>query len=244
VATGGVSTAIRRPGRLARRLRLGRTHGLGRVFYGGLRRSIGLCRLEGWVRLCVVEVWAAPVAELKRAGRVPRVFDVRRATSEDLPRLEAFFNCPERVRERLGRGDVCAVTLAGGEICAGVWLSAGPGEYLEDRESLGCSVRFPAGVAWSYDGKGTRPGAWGALMARLPGLLEQLGAAEVFTLIDCNNWNSIRGHESLGYECAGLVGSAGVFGLGATLSKPRRGRWRRLPGRVGKLELAGKAQPF
>ena len=134
-------------------------------------------------------------------------------------------------------GDVCVVTRSGGKLGAGVWLRPGPNDYDENRDELGCTIRFPAGVAWSYDGKGTRWGAWGALMARLPEFLDELNLREVYTLIDFDNQESLAGHRSLGYHRAGLVGCVALFGLSLSVCLPGDRRWHFAPGRVGKLQF-------
>jgi hypothetical protein len=210
--------------RLQRLMRLGRAHGQTRVAYRILRKLATLPVARRCVRLGLVEVLTATVAELRSAGRIPKSFVVERST--DHQELAGYFGHTDLVRERLARGDVCVVTRSGGKIGAGVWLRLGPGDYDENVDELGCVVEFPAGVAWSYDGKGTRWGAWGALMARLPQMLDELQATEVYTLIDYDNQESLAGHRSLGYCRAGLVGCVALFGLAATACRPSGERWR------------------
>ena len=133
---------------------------------------------------------------------------------------------------------ICAfITLCQDRIGAAVWLVLGPGEFREDWTELHTFVRFPAGIAWSYDGKGTRWGAWGALMTQLPDMLRELGIRRIVTLIDCNNWQSHDSHRSLGYEKAGLISSAGLFGLWINVCRHANRRWQFLPAQIGAVEL-------
>jgi len=222
--------------RLQRLMRLGRAHGLTRALYRIAKRLSMLPVVRNCVRLDVVEVLAATTDRLRSGGRIPKSFVVERAS--DQQELAGYFERADLVHERLAAGDVCIVTRAGGKLGAGVWLRPGPGDYDENRDELGCTVRFPAGVAWSYDGKGTRWGAWGALMARLPQFLDELDAGEVYTLIDYDNQESLSGHRSLGYHRVGLVACVALFGLSATLCLPTEQRWHLAPGHVGRLTLA------
>jgi hypothetical protein len=130
------------------------------------------------------------------------------------------------------------MTLLGGEIGAAVWLAAGPARYCEDWNELRCVFAVPDGVVWSFDGKGDKLGAWGCLMARLPEFLDELHAAEVFTLIDYRNQRSLDGHKSLGYRSVGLIFCLRMFGFALHLLRLRRGQWRRLPARIGALQVS------
>ena len=194
--------------------------------------------LKTWCRFSVVEIFTASVAELRSGKRVPRSFVVREAVEEDAPALEAFFGDSRPIRERMRRGDVCVVTLSKDQIGAAVWLSLGPKDYREDWDDLRCILRFPQGVCFTYDGVGTRFGAWGSLMARLPELIEDHGVVDVFTQIECDNQLSLDSHKSLGYRSVGFVWCLGVFGLFLRIHKTGGRRWRRLPGHVGKLEFS------
>lgn len=229
--------------RLVRLIRLARSHGVRRALYRVASRLANERWWKRWFRFVVVEVYSAPVSELKHSRSVPRLFTVKRAKQEDLRALEAYFGDARRVGNRCRRGDVCAMTLSNGEVGAAVWFTAGPNDYREDWEALRCVVRFPAGVAWTFDGKGTKLGAWGALMMRLPKYLGELAAKEVYTLIDYDNRESIDGHLSLGYRRAGVLVHLRFPGIMLTMCKADRGKWRRLPGRIGSLEFHGEVGP-
>ncbi len=194
---------------------------------------------RAWCRFSAVEVFSASVSDLKSQKRIPRSFVVRRAVEEDVPELESFFGGSRRIDERMRRSDICVVTVSKDRIGAAVWLSPGPSDYREDWDDLRCIVRYPAGVCWSYDGVGTKFGAWGSLMMRLPDLLEEDGVEEVFTHIECDNQMSLDSHKSLGYRSIGFVWSFGVFGLVLKIYKTEGNPWRRLPGRIGRLEFCG-----
>jgi hypothetical protein len=222
--------------RLQRLARLGRAHGPTRAAYRIAKRLSLLPIVRRCVRMDVVEVLAASADRLRSTGRTPKSFVVERATDEQ--ELAEYFERADLVHKRLVAGDVCLVTRCGGKLGAGVWISPGPNDYDENRDELGCTVRFPAGVAWSYDGKGTRWGAWGALMARLPELLDELKLGEVYTLIDYDNQESLAGHRSLGYQRVGLVGCVALFGLSLSVCMPIGERWHLASGHVGKLHFA------
>jgi hypothetical protein len=187
--------------------------------------------------LFVVEVLSASVAALKCGRRVPRSYSVRWATELDLPAVAAFFGPDRPIEDRFLRGDKCLLALLRDEICAAVWFSPGPKDYGEDARDLGCLLHFPVGVAFSYDGKGTRLGAWGTLMSRAPGLLKGLGIDQVVTLIDYDNILSVNSHRSLGYHRLGLVGCLRVGGWAQPFHLGNNQLWQMLPGRIGPLEL-------
>ena len=94
------------------------------------------------IQFPLTEIFHVSVSDLKRGQRTPRVFTVRRAEEQDLPALQKYFAAPERVRDRFRRGDVCVMTLLGGEIGAAVWLAAGPASYYEDWDDLRCVSPF------------------------------------------------------------------------------------------------------
>ena len=220
--------------RFVRLIRLARSRGLGRAVYRVANRLIDADWSKRWCRFGVVEIFHAPLGDLRRSG-VPRLFTVRTAEQADLPALEAYYGDSQRVRSRWRRGDACVMTFCGSEIGAAVWFATGPNDYHEDWESLRCIVRFPARVAWTFDGKGTKLGAWGALMARLPEFIERLAIEEVYTVIDYDNIESIDGHLSLGYRRTGLLVHCRFPAVVLNVCKPAMGRWRRLPGQVGHL---------
>jgi hypothetical protein len=235
MAFANTRTIDRFRSRLQRLMRLGRAHGQTRVAYRIVRKLTSLPVVRRCVRLSAVEVLSATVAELRSTGRIPKSFVVEKTSDEQ--ELADYFGRADLVRERLARNDTCIVTRSGGKIGAGVWLRSGPNDYDENVDELGCVVRFPAGVAWSYDGKGTRWGAWGALMARLPEFLAELRVEDVYTLIDYDNQESLAGHRSLGYHRAGFAGCVALFGLSITACRPCGKRWRPAPGSVGKLRF-------
>lgn len=78
-------------------------------------------------------------------------------------------------------------------------------------------------------------------MRCLPQHLERLGGRTVFTLIDCDNRNSLDSHRSLGYRPVGRIAVVKV--LGQVLSACRIGRsaWRVLPARLGHVALSNEA---
>jgi len=232
------STAAGKPNLLLKAVRFARSQGIRLTLYRAVKRLIGLCRLQKRLGLCVVDLFAAGVSELKSHGRIPRAFQVRPAREEEWPELGPYFENPQRVRDRLQRGAVCTITVAGQQVCAGLWLSFGPCQHAEDRADVGCVFQFPEGVAWSFDGKGTRWGAWGALMARLPEYLEERGVGEMFLMIECDNRESIDGHRSSGFRRVGRVFFLKIFRPWLCLWKPEGGSWRRLPGQIGKLRFS------
>jgi len=227
-------------GRLARLARLARSQGKRHVLYSLVRAVLRWRCFRPWLKFCVVEVFSVPVSELRRSRRIPRAFEVRTASAEDLPALQAFFSDGTRVRDRFQRGDICTVTLAKDEICAAVWFALGPQDYREDWDDLGCIFRVPSGVAWSFDGKGTKLGAWGSLMGKFPQYLEQFGASEVMTIIDYDNRESLDAHRSLGYRSLGAICYFNVLGFGLRLYRSHGERWRSMPGRIGRLGLSSK----
>ncbi|NQU20513.1 MAG: hypothetical protein HQ567_04465 [Candidatus Nealsonbacteria bacterium] len=222
------------PNRFVRLVRLARSRGLGRAVFRVADRVVNANWWRRWWRLGVVEIYHAPLGDLRRS-RVPRIFNVRMTTQDDLPALEDYFGDPQRVRDRFRRGDACAVCFCGNRIGAAVWFTVGMNDYHEDWETLRCTVRFPVGVAWTFDGKGTKLGAWGALMARLPEFLERLAVEDVYTVIDYDNIESINCQLSLGYRRIGLLVHLRFLAAVLNFGKLATGRWHRSPGQVGHL---------
>ena len=174
------------------------------------------------------------------APRIPQSFQIRMADESDHSALADYYGSEQTIRGRLERGDLCFMTLCQNRIGAAVWMALGPGEYRDDWDELQTLFQFPANVAWSYDGKGTRWGAWGALMMRLPNMLEERGIHKVATLIDCNNWQSHDAHRSLGYQQVGLLGSLDLCGLRVGACRHANRRWQFLPARIGAVEVLGR----
>ena len=221
----------------ARCLRRLRAHGVPRAAYA-LAQKLGHTPVtRRLARLCVVDVFRAGLPEWKANGCIPRGFEVRQAGPADLPLLAGYFGSQERAAERLQRGDRCLAALAQDAIGAAVWFSLGPNAYADDWDDLRCVFRFPAGVAWSFDGRGTQWGAWGSLMVRAPQHLQDLGAEEVFTLVEWNNWKSIDSHRSLGWRRVAVLGCLRVAPLVWRLYSADGRRWHVPPGRIGRLEV-------
>jgi len=232
------------PGWPARLRSLSSSLAQGRVGYRIIRR---VCRgpwCGDWASLFVVEVMSASISDLRKGRRGRRSYQVRWAAESDVPAVTAFFGPGRPIMQRVRRGDRCLIATVRGEICAAVWFSPGPGHYAEDAGDLGCELHYPETVAFSYDGLGTRLGAWGTLMARAPDLLQQIGVDEIVTLIDYDNYLSINSHQSLGYRRLGLVGCLGLAQWMQPFYGTGRTPWRMLPGRLGPLELhrASKAR--
>jgi len=229
-----------RPNRLVRLYRFAQSHGLLPAAYRFAHRVSESILFRRWFRFAVVEVYSARLDELKQDGAIPRAFVVREALKEDEAGVEAYFDNARLVGNRFRRGAKCAITLAKGRPCAAVWFAAGPVEFHEDWDTLRCVFRIPAGAAWSFDGKGTRFGAWGSLMARFPGLVRQHGNQEVYTLIDYDNRPSSDAHRSLGYRRAGMLSCLSALGLTLRFYRPEGGRWRLGRGRIGQVDFGGK----
>jgi len=225
-------------GRYLRRIvQLQRVRGSRRTVYAVLRRLAALRVLRPWVHLCAVDVWRLSSSGTSGPSRASALFSVRWATRDDADRLIDYFGGAARVTTRLAKGNRCVVTLCGDTIGAAVWLAMGPGEYAEDWDDLRCIVRFPQGVAWSYDGKGTRMGAWGAMMKKLPELLVEEGIEQSNAIIDGDNWPSIDGHRSLGYESLGVLLHLRILGMGWRAFRPHGAAWQRVPRTIDRLEI-------
>jgi hypothetical protein len=225
--------------RFNRLLRRARARGLWRTLYALGRRVVQSRWCHSWWSLCAVDVLAVRVADLKRAERIPSAFEVRRAARQDTPALEGFCGPLAAIADRFDRGDRCVVTLADGRICAAVWLAVGPTRHDEDWGQLGCLLQLGAGIGLTYDGRGSRWGAWGSLMARLPQYLEAAGVTHVFTLVDCDNQTSLDNHRSLGYRPIGRIALVEVLRRAWSLYQTGRATGRMVRGRLGQVVLSG-----
>ncbi len=227
IPTAGIIGRLLQPLHRARQLQ--RSRGSVRTGFAILQRLGRLPVLRMIWHLCAIDYWRLPLGPSDNNARFSNLFQVRWATDEDLTALVDYYGDRARVTQRLARGHRCVVALSQQTIGAAVWLGIGPDQSEEDWEELRCLFQYPAQIVWSYDGKGTKMGAWGTMMKRLPSLLQQGGYEEIATIIDCNNWQSSDGHRSLGYERVGVLLHARLCGLGLRLFKPVGQRWQRVP---------------
>jgi len=215
-----------------------RRHGAARGAYSVARKFARLPGLGSLARVCAADLWQLDLQHCAAKGHVVRGMRVEQAGIDDVEELARFFGCLPRVQARLEQGRLCYVARSQAGIGAGVWIAPGPGEYAEDVQDLSCVCRFPAKVGWSFDGKGTRLGAWGSLMARLPELLGEQEIQELFALIEWNNWRSLDSHRSLGYQKAGAVACLSLWPFVWPRFAEQGQAWQPVPGRLGKLEIA------
>jgi hypothetical protein len=205
--------------------------------YRAVRRILRSASRSDETPLIVSGLFSADLADLKTTKRGGRSLVVRPTDERDVPKLAAYFGPDRPIDARLRRGDICLATFSGEEIGAAVWFAFGPQTRDEDSKDLGCSLQFPAGTTFSYDGKGTRMGAWGTLMVRAPQLLEDLGIQRIATLIDYENALSIRSHLSLGYRRLGYLGCLKLGRWAQPFYTVDSKTWRMLPGRMGPVSL-------
>jgi hypothetical protein len=236
ILTNGRIGRLLHPLRRAAQLR--RARGTARTVYAVINRIVQGPVLGKCLHICAVDYWRLPLDENDAPARKSALFDVRFAHQQDTDLLAEYFGDRHRVLRRLARGDRCVVAISKGAIGAAVWLGIGPGEFVEDWLELRCAFQFPRGVAWSYDGKGTRLGAWGTMMKQLPFVLRAVNVREVATIIDCNNWQSTDGHRSLGYQSLGVLLHVRLLGLPSLhLFRPANGRWQRLPSHIDRVSV-------
>jgi hypothetical protein len=224
----------------ARYVQFAKKHGLGRAAYGVVRAAIATLRLRRFFNLCIVEIFHLRIDAMRRDARIPHAFVVRFAGVDDLRSLQSFTGKPAETLQRLQRGDRCMVLLSGSEISATEWACYGPNRYVEDWKELRTVFRIPAQACWLFDGSGKQPGAWGSLMARLPHLLEESNASEVYLQSDWANIPSTQSHAKLGFRVVGRVFHLAVAGLSIRRFRTSDGRWTALPGRILDLEISGE----
>ncbi len=205
--------------------------------YSVARRLVGSGRFRPWLDCTLLEMFQAGVGDLRQIASMPKAFSSRLATRDDAAELGAFFGSPTRVRQRLDRGDVCAVVIAGGHICAGAWFIPGPAKVEEDWNDVRCRYHIPAGTAWGYDGRGAKPGAWGCLVSCLPGHLVELGAERIVASIHYNNHLSIDSHLSAGFHTVGWIACLRFLGLTVRTFRTAGASWHCLPGQLGPVNL-------
>lgn len=237
VKTGSLGKRVRRI------VQLQQTYGNVRVAYAILRRMLRLPLLRRTVQLCAVDFWRLPLTKPTDPVPPSSLFSVRLAERDQLPELAEYYSDAIRIDNRFAAGNLCVAAYSQGTIGAAVWLVMGPGHYVEDWCDLRCNFRFPEGTAWTFDGKGTRLGAWGTMMKQLPQLLDNCEAEEIATIIDSNNWPSLEAHRSLGYEAVGVLLHMRVLGITRHWFKPRGHWWQRLPSTIGNVEVIKKPIP-
>lgn len=227
--------------RLRRVVQLQQIRGSARASYAILRRILAWPVLRQTLHLCAVDFWRLQLsADSWSPPHTSSLFTVRWAEPADLEELAHYFGNRERVKTRIAKGHRCVVAISQEKIGAAVWLGIGPSQFVEDWDDLRCVIRYPAGIAWTYDGKGTKLGAWGTMMKLLPGLLRHENVYEIATIIDCNNWQSMDAHRSLGYQSAGALLHARVLDFPLRLFKPLGKRWRRVPPTIDRVEIVTK----
>lgn len=215
--------------RVKRRIRLARTHGPGRTAYSAAAWASRRPVLRNIGEICLAELFELPLPQWPTARRGPSCYVVREAVSKDAWALGEYFGNAQLIRERSQQDDVCVIAETGGKIAAAMWLKIGPAVYLEDASSMGCCFHIAEKAVWTYDGKGTRIGAWGTLMSQLPSLVEIHGVERVVTLIESNNWQSLDSHRGWGFQRLGSVASMQVLGKRHIRCRGRDGSWDRLP---------------
>ena len=229
-----------RPSRLQR---IRQTYGTVRLLYAISQKITSLPMVRWLVRFDVNDVFCQKVPDPEGATRAAGRYVVRMTVPDDLPALAEYYGDRQRVHDRLERGDRCVMALRNDAVGAAVWLAVGPTGFNEDWDQMRFVCRIPKGAGWSYDGKGTKLGAWGTLMKHIPVHLHELGITKLVTLIDCNNWKSIEAHRSLGYEQIGYVCSIMLLGLRFRLEKPLGQRWQRMPAQLGDVEFVPEKDP-
>ncbi len=226
--------------RLRRVAQLRRTRGNARTVYAILRRLVDLPILRHCVHLCAVDFWRLPIPDSWSRPHVPSLFSIRLAHADDRAELARYFGDHERVEDRFARGDQCVVAICQKAIGAAVWIAVGPSHSAEDWQDLRCALHFPAGVVFTYDGKGTKMGAWGTMMKQLPRFLLDQNVQEITTIIDSDNWQSIDAHRSLGYTPEGLLLHIRVFGITMRFFKPPQHGWQRVPHTINRVHVSQK----
>jgi hypothetical protein len=214
-----------------------RRYGRGRAASLLLHRLTLLPLVRSVLRWHLREIFVVRASEMKLPSRVPGNYQIRLARRSDESALSEYFGSADRIRERFDRGDFCLIACCREGIGAAVWFAPGPANYIDDWKDVRCRFEVPAGAVWSYDGKGTRFGAWGSLMARLPEYLRQWGVEFVFTAIDYHNGESMSGHQSLGYRRLGMLQSVGLPGISRTTCKGSKDSWSQLPAVWERLQL-------
>ncbi len=223
-------------------LTLKRSRGNWRALYSVLQKALELPLLRRWMDLYVGEIHQLSLRDAKRNLRALRSIVVREAGADDLDALAQFYDNRLLIESRFARDDLCVVALCGEELVAAAWLTVGPGEFLEDAIQTHCVSKIPLGVAWIYDGKGTKLGAWGSLMARLPDLLEKRGLNDLLGMVDYNSWQSIDAHRSLGFRNAATFACLGAFGFRRCFHRTEGRRWRRLPLTIADVQFCQAAR--
>ena len=135
---------------------------------------------------------------------------VRVAGTGDLPALAGLAGTsPDRVRERLARGDMPYVGELDGRMLAHCWFHRGPEPFCEDMP-LFPSWGIPADAFWSYHAY-THPEARASgvfvkvFQIALHELLTIHGAARVRCLVKASNVASVQLHERMGFHRLGTV---------------------------------------
>ncbi len=207
---------------------LRKTRGMWRACYSLSRKLLKVTGLRSTLHLCASDLLLLPVSESHQPKRTPASYTVREAGAEDVAALADYYGSSAKVRRRLAEGNRCIITLCAEVIGAAVWLAPGPCEFNEDEDELSCTIIIPPNTAWTFDGRGTRLGAWGTLMARLPQLLPAWNVDTLATLIDSNNWQSLDAHVSLGYQTLGTFICTGTRWHRRPIYRSRSGPSRRL----------------
>jgi GNAT superfamily N-acetyltransferase len=151
------------------------------------------------------ELTAAP-----KRFRGLRDLAVRVAGPDDLPALAALTGAsPQRIRDRLARGDLAYVGELDGRMLAHGWFHRGPEPFSEDMP-LFPRWGIPADTFWSYHAY-TLPEARSSgvfvkvFQIALHELLTVRGAARVRCLVKASNIASVQLHERMGFHRLGTV---------------------------------------
>lgn len=228
--------------RVRRLARFWHSHGASRALYRAIHGMIRILAIDRWVAFQIAEVFATRISEIKYYPQFRGRFEIRQAGRDDEAALQSFFQKPREVADRFSRQDVCIILCSDGRILAAEWVALGPNIFREDRATLRCVFRFPAGSCWLYDGlcDENNPGAWGMLMVTIRSQLEELGVREAFFQIDYQNVGSVVSHKALGCQSRGRVVHVKLLGWSLRMYKTHGERWQVLPAQTGHLELYEK----
>jgi hypothetical protein len=216
---------------------LKRSRGSLRASYSVLCKGMQLPLLRRCADLCVSEIYHLSLAGGKKDLPALRSLVVRAAGAGDLDALVQFYGDRPLLESRFDRGDLCILALCKEQVVAAAWFAVGPSEFHEDQETMHYYSKIPSGAAWIYDGRGTKLGAWGTLMAKLPQTLASRNIDNLVALVNFNNWRAIDAHRSLGFKSTATIGYVGAFGLHRCFFRTKESRWRPLPATVSGVEL-------
>lgn len=182
-------------------------HGVGIMVYRGILKALRLSGLIRWIEIWGHQYIAIRPWHLRVPSRAPRGMTVEEIRPDQWAELLALRpQAGEIFRSRFDAGQRCFGAFLQNRCVAFMWAVEGPG-WLPS--SFRCNWTLPPRLVWLFD-LYSDPGVLGAmpyLHACVRRCLSDVRPYWLAGQVDYDNYRSMHGHSSLGYQVLGRIWS-------------------------------------